>query len=317
MIIDRRTAIGTVTRAAAGLALVGPGGRFGTAPSEDACEGERVDDFTRRCFVDAQGVTRVFYETKATGPTVLVLHELPGLIPADLAAGRRLADAGYHVAMPLFFGRAGEKGAALRTLGYLRRYCNEREFACGEAERTSPHVAWLCELSKRLWQHHQVGRGVGVVGMCLTGVLPVAMLREPIVKAAVACQPTVPFNAFTKFGLFTKKSGLGLAPADLEAAKTGSTAPILGIRFASDPLCTNARFRRLTTEFGSRFYRMDFTGAGHSTLGQHLCEPAVQEVLGFLGKTLLDTPGPQTPRFPVASRPNARDEIWVSCGHHA
>jgi hypothetical protein len=152
--------------------------------------------------------------------------------------------------------------------------------------------------------------------MCLTGAIPIAMLRDPIVKAAVACQPTVPFNSFTPLGLFTKKSGLGLSPDDLAAARR-SSAPILGIRYASDPLCTNARFRRLTAEFGSRFYRMDLTGAGHSTLGHHLCQLAAQEVTAFFDSTLSATPGNTLPRFPFASRPNARDEIWVSCRHHA
>jgi dienelactone hydrolase len=312
--IDRRTAIHTVARAAVGLALASRG-RLLAASSADAGKGDPLDGFTRAEFVDSQRVRRVFYETKPSGPTVIVLHELPGLIPPDLAAGRRLADAGYRVVMPLFFGTAGAKSSRRRTLSYIHRYCQDTEFACGEAEKTSPHVTWLRELVTHVQSHHSTGTGVGVVGMCLTGALPIAMLQHTDVKAAVVCQPTVPFNVFTQLGLFTKKSGLGLSPDDLDAAKTKSTAPILGIRFASDPLCTNARFRRLTTEFGSRFYRMDFTGAGHSTLGQHLCEPAFQEVLGFLGRELLETPRPQTPSFPISSRPNSRDEIWVSCGH--
>jgi dienelactone hydrolase len=218
--------------------------------------------------------------------------------------------------MPLFFGRAGEPSGFWRTLRYTRRHCNAREFACGEAEVTSPHVTWLCDLAQQVFDERKVGRGVGVVGMCLTGAFPVALLQAGVVKAAVACQPTVPFNLGTYLGLFTKKSGLGIHPTDLAKAKDQSTAPILGIRYASDPLCTNARFRRLTDEFGPRFYRMDLTGSGHSTLGKHLCEIADGEVLRFLNATLREAPKPEVGAFPFASRPNARDEIWVSCQHH-
>jgi dienelactone hydrolase len=321
MPIDRRTVIEMAAKATAGLAI----GAFGAprqtaarqaAPPTDGCSGATVKDFARRCFVDARGTQRVFYETSATGPSVLVLHELPGLVEDDLEAARRLAAQGFHAVMPLFFGVAGEKSSLFKTLRYRRRHCNEREFACNDAERTSPHVDWLCDLAALLWRERPVGHGVGVVGMCLTGAMPIAMLRHPIVKAAVACQPTVPFNSFTPLGLLTKKSGLGISPDDLAAARR-SSAPILGIRYASDPLCTNARFRRLTAEFGSRFYRMDLTGAGHSTLGHHLCGLAAQEAAAFLDSTLSATPSTTLPRFPFASRPNARDEIWVSCRHHA
>jgi dienelactone hydrolase len=161
-----------------------------------------------------------------------------------------------------------------------------------------------------------IGHGVGVVGMCLTGAFPVALLQSPAVKAAVACQPTVPFNLGTYFGLFTDKSGLGIDDATLAAAKTRSAAPILGIRYANDPLCTKARFRRLTDEFGGRFYRMDLTGRGHSTLGKHLCAIADGEVKRFLNATLRNPPASGVGTFPFASRPGSRDEIWVSCAHH-
>ena len=63
-----------------------------------------------------------------------------------------------------------------------------------------------------------------------------------------SCQPTLPINLFSRVGWFTDESGLGLSDEDVTAAKTQSTAPILGIRYTGDWRCPPERFARLTDE---------------------------------------------------------------------
>ncbi len=84
----------------------------------------------------------------------------------------------------------------------------------------------------------------------MTGPLPIALLDNPRVGAAVVAQPALPmpFWYYTE----TDKSSLGLSKDDLQRAK-GSTAKIYGLRFETDCLADPAKLHTLRTEFGERF----------------------------------------------------------------
>jgi hypothetical protein len=148
-----------------------------------------------------------------------------------------------------------------------------------------------------------------VIGMCLTGAFPLALLPVPAVTAAVVCQPTVPFNAFTRLGWFTDESALGLHPDDLAAARTQSRAQILGLRYTGDRLSRPQRFRRLTKEFGDRFYRLDIVGKGHSTLASSFCPQAFLEVSALFNSYVKAAPDTSVPAFPVRARRASEDEV--------
>jgi dienelactone hydrolase len=284
-------------------------------------EAEPVADAEAMCFVDGRKVRHQLYAFGASGPPVILLHELPGLVREDVAAARRLAAAGYRVITPLFFGRPDQRASAWTTTLNALRVCDAGEFACGARRRTSPHAIWLRELIISLSRDRCRGQGVSVIGMCLTGALPIALLQPPVV-AAVVCQPTLPFHLFTRFGWFTDKSGLGVSEDDLTTAKTASESPILGIRYTRDWRCRPERFTRLAREFGDRFYRLDIAGDGHSTLGADCQSTAFDEVVAFLGTYARgDAPGERR-SFPRLSRRNARDPVPVhstaACmPHHA
>src|SRR6516164_9364756 len=51
---------------------------------------------------------------------------------------------------------------------------NERLVA---EHKRQPITIWLCALAKRISENHG-GRRIAVIGMCLTGSLPVAMIAE-------------------------------------------------------------------------------------------------------------------------------------------
>lgn len=275
-----------------------------------SCGATEVPGFQPRCFVDARGRQHQVYVTGAGGPPVLLLHELPGLVDDDLRAARRIADLGYTVVAPLFFGEAGARASVLRTLINTGRYCDERHFACASGQTTSVHVRWLLELARAVRTEFWDGKGLAAVGMCLTGAFPLALLQDPSVAAAVLCQPTIPFNDFSRVGWFTDRSALGIHPDDLEKAKKDSGALILGLRYTGDWRCPPDRFRRLTHEFGSRFHRMDIAGNHHSTLASSFCPQAFREVAGFLNRTLRETPDPAIP-FGTLARNNSLDEVIV------
>lgn len=298
MIVDRRLALSQLGAALVGMTLP----QEQPALLEGLCGPRAPEGFEGFCFTDAEGRQHQVYTIGRSGPPVLLLHELPGLIDADLETARRLAAAEYRVIAPLLFGEPGGKGSALR---HARRVCGDEQFACGRSEVTSPHVRWLLQLCDIVGEQWKGGKGLGVIGMCLTGAFPIALMRSRAVVAPVLCQPTLPFNLWTRFGWFTDKRGLGLHPEDLAAARRRQDIPLLGIRYKGDWRCRKERFQRLTEEFEDRFFRLDLEGRHHSTLGGNFCPEAFTEVLAFFNRHLRATPVAGLPAFPVYSRPNS------------
>ena len=282
------------------------------------CGSPAVHGFEAFCFVDKGGTRRPVYVV-GSGPPVIFLHELPGLTDEDLEAAKKVSGLGYTVVVPLFFGKPGGDGNALLN---ALAWCERSQFACNEGNRTSPHVVWLRDLTRSARQRWSAGRGVAVIGMCLTGAFPVALLSEPDVVAAVLCQPTIPFNAMTRFGWGTDTSALGVSPEDLKQAKS-SKAPLLGLRYVGDWRSRPPRFERLVKEFEGRFFRLDIeataSGSHHSTLAGDYCEEAFLEMKAFLNRYLKETPD-ATETFPRRSVPNSLKEVRVQAacgGHHA
>jgi dienelactone hydrolase len=259
-----------------------------------------LKDFVAVCFTDSTGTKRQVYVKGDAGPPVILLHELPGLTEETLSTARQLAAARYTVVVPLLFGQPGERA----TIGNARRICGNDQFACNEGDVTAPAVTWLRELAVCARREWPEGKGVGAIGMCLTGTFPVAMLRVPEVVAPVLCQPTLPFNRHNPlhfFGWLTDQRALALHPDDLEHARGKTTVPLLGIRYKGDGRCKKERFERLTRAFPNRFYRVDFPGRHHSTLVGDFCPDALTEVLAFFNHHLRSAPDACAPRFPFLS----------------
>jgi dienelactone hydrolase len=297
-------------RQLAGAILAGWPAR--TAASEPSlrpglCGHKTVEGFEPYCFRDGQGREHQIYVVGRQGPPVLLMHELPGLIDADLDTARRIASRGYTVLAPLLFGEPGGNNSRLADLHNLATLCGKDGFACRHGKLTSPQAVWLRELCRSARQQWTAGKGVGVIGMCLTGAFPLALMSEPSVVAAVLCQPTIPF------GLFTHKNDLGLDPTDLNQARKRTDVPVLGLRYTGDGKCPKPRFERLVKEFPSRFYRLDLRGKHHSTIAIDCCPDALEEVMAFLA-TFVAARGDAT--FPRHSRVDSRAEVVIdTCDH--
>ena len=158
-------------------------------------------------------------------PPVLLLHELPGLSGKTLEYARELSDE-FTVYVPLLFGEPNSQSMwhgvwiSLGVNGEWR----------GVESGTSDVVTWLRAVVTKIEEAHPAQQ-IGVIGNCLTGSLPLALLDNPHIHAAVLAQPTLPLRIFDN-GEEVRKS-LGISQKEIQAAKR-SSARILYLRFEQD-----------------------------------------------------------------------------------
>ncbi len=203
-----------------------------------------LDGFDVFPFV-ALGRERQVY-TRGSGPGVVVMHEIPGIIPEVARFAERVAEAGFRVFLPDMFGEPGRAFSNAYAASQMARACISREFHVLASDASSPIVDWLRELCRHA--HAECGGpGVGALGMCLTGNFALALMVDPSVAAPVLSQPSLPFPIGA-----ARRRALHLSPEDLAIAKRRD-CPVLGLRFTADPLVPAERFARLREEFGDRF----------------------------------------------------------------
>lgn len=229
-------------------------------------------------------------------PPVILMHELPGMVPQCIALAEELADEGFSVYMPLLLGKPG----SFSTVGNLLRICLSREFFLFARQDASPITNWLRSLCREAHQRSG-GLPVGAIGMCLTGGFALSLMLEPSFLAPVLSQPSLPVGITQ-----TSHASLGMASADLERVRQRSeehNIPVLGLRFSCDPLCRDQRFETLSQVFGERFRKIEIDSSldnphelsrfSHSVLTIHrVKEPghptqqAYQSVVRFLREQL-------------------------------
>lgn len=203
-----------------------------------------LQDFSEFNFSFEDATHRVF--SKGTGPAVIVLHELPGMPAECVELAERIAAQGFTVFLPLMFGKPGQSA----FFSNLIHVCISREFRCFARNESSPITNWLRALCREVYPKCR-GRGVGAIGMCITGGFVLSMMLEPEMIAPVICQLGLPFDRTKQ-----DRQSLGIMPQELEAAKAqvANGVPLLGFRFTQDQICPSERFERLRQEFGEAFY---------------------------------------------------------------
>jgi dienelactone hydrolase len=209
------------------------------------------------------------------GPPVVVIHELPGLTPAVVAYGERLAGSGLSVWLPVLYGRVPSTTQLDQAYG-LVRICVSREITAFRSGRTSKVVTPLRALAR-----HAVtvtgARGAGVVGMCFSGGFAIAAAADEAVLAGVAAQPSLPFRTPWTPGCVRD---LGLSPDHLAAVRgrvaRGDTE-LYVTRFTHDTISPPERFEAVGDLLGREGVTFDpvdsspgnpegFTAKDHSVL---------------------------------------------------
>lgn len=158
-------------------------------------------------------------------PPVLLLHELPGLSGKTLWYARELSQ-DFTVYVPLLFGKPNSQS---NWHGFLIAVGLKGEWR-GLESGTSDVVPWLRAVVTKIEEAHP-GQPIGVIGNCLTGSLPLALLDNPRIHAAVLAQPTLPLTIFRNDE--EVRGSLGISMSEITKAKE-SSAKIFYLRFEQD-----------------------------------------------------------------------------------
>lgn len=221
----------------------------------DAAAAVEIPDCERAEFTDGGGKAWTYYRTAANGPPVMVLHEIFGLTPADADFGRRLAKRGFTVYMPVLFGVPYNDPGLLTRAGRALRVCVSGEFAAFSKRRSSPVAHSMRTLGELMFARHG-GRGIGVVGLCLTGDFALAMMADPHLVAPVLSEPSLPLGVTV-----AAHRSLHLGTTELACVKQRAAEGVtyLGFRFDGDWISPVERFDELQRQLGPAFERHDLT----------------------------------------------------------
>src|SRR6202008_2139882 len=152
--------------------------------------------------------------------------------------------AGFRIYMPVLFGSSDPTNSQwLRAMP-----CVAFEFRVLANNDPGPWADWIRALASFAYADNAPGKGVGVIGLCLTGNLALSAALNPHVTAPVMSEPSLPFF---------RAGGLHVSPDELSAVKmrvTQESLIIRGYRFERDKLCKPARFEELANTFGAGFH---------------------------------------------------------------
>lgn len=228
---------------------------------------------------------------RGSGAPVVLIQELPGIGQETLALADRLVSAGFEVIMPHLFGPIGRTSMG-GNLG--RVLCLRKEFSVLAANRSSPIVDWLRLLCRDVCQSRGV-KGLGVIGMCLTGNFAISLIADDYVLAAVASQPAMPFF---------NQGALHMSAEDVAEVRTAldDKGAMQLLRFEDDPLCTSEKseciHKAFNNEGAMRVEEITLPGKGHSVLTLdfvdeegHPTRAALERVLAYFKRQLTSADG--------------------------
>jgi dienelactone hydrolase len=211
----------------------------------------------------AQGITHPVLRPSGRlanphGPQVVILPEFPALSEDVLSLALRLAREGFAVSIPVLLNRPEtDPGSKLTGVTTLWQVEHSDEWRAGDLVADHAVVRWLTAYCRALAaKESPPHRPIGMIGMCLSGILPVALLETvPELRAPVVAHPAMPFHPLRALSA-AEKASTTLAPRVLAAAARRvrtENLQILGLRFEGDRFATGERFETLAATFQGHF----------------------------------------------------------------
>jgi dienelactone hydrolase len=186
-------------------------------------------------------------------PPLLLLHELPGLSEPTLEYARELSEH-FTVYVPRLFGDTGQQSSFRGMLAYQFNGDWDESTVDGFASRRI--TRWLRLVLARIERDHP-GQSVAIIGMCLSGDLPLALAagdnpaNPPHVKAVVVAQPTLPMSS-----LVIHRDALGISDEEYRRAAAlanKGNLKVYAVRFRTDSMARREKFERMRRDLGGGF----------------------------------------------------------------
>ena len=116
---------------------------------------------------------------------------------------------------------------------------------------------WLRSVVQWVGNQHP-DQPIGVIGMCLTGSIPLALLDNPQIRAVVVAQPSLPFMFW---GTSFDRHSLDLSDVEIENAQKRvlgtvqqNPVEIYGLRFEGDCIARKEKFDLMRQLFGENAF---------------------------------------------------------------
>ncbi len=194
-----------------------------------------------------------------TKPPVLLLHELTGLTGKTLGYARELSKE-FTVYVPLLFGALNNQS---KWRGPAAFWLNGEWWGLERGE--SDIVKWLRAVVSEVERQHPK-QSIGVIGNCLTGSLPLALLDNKSIHAVVLAQPTLPLTIFRNDKEVRKS--LGISQGELQQAKN-SSAKIFYLRFDTDCVSKHEKSKTVWDTFPDRMSEYRIPEAKPPVIREH------------------------------------------------
>lgn len=241
---------------------------------QTAFEEEKLEPCFEKNPVTLSGLSHsVFCMTSSdtSKPPVILLHELPGLSAKTLEYAETLSK-DFTVYVPMLFGElnqsAPKKGLWAFWFNGVFDFPFRGEWR-SDLDSTTPIVAWLREVVDKISEKHR-DKSIGVIGNCLTGSLPLALLNNPKVNAIVLAQPTLPLQIFSTDDLESVGISQGVideAKKRLNKKENESEFWVYGTRFEEDVLSGPNKQEYLKGQFNDHYIRAEIPASEYLLTG--------------------------------------------------
>lgn len=127
-------------------------------------------------------------------PPVILLHEILGVEPKTIAYAKILAE-NFTVYVPRLMGEQGEGNSLIKGFSTYKFtwFTNEWEQQ-KNLEDSMLVTQWLHKFIKEVVEKNHPKKNIGIIGNCLTGALPLALLSNKKVTGVVLAQPSLPIS---------------------------------------------------------------------------------------------------------------------------
>ena len=199
-------------------------------------------------------------------PPVILLHELPGLETKTLNYAITLSQ-DFSVYVPLLMGEVYRDNLPAGWWDYV--WADEWKQK-PELKNSTLLTQWLRKFVAEIGRRHPQ-QTIGIIGNCLTGALPLALLDNPQVTRVVLAQPTLPMR--TNIGLGDKQD-LAISQEEWNTALNRinpkdkpPTAKAYGTRFERDGIAPIEKYEYLKRRLGPGFLARQIAGGEYQVLG--------------------------------------------------